>query len=248
MGVLPAIAILAYYSNSIWRDYSLLGPCIYIFYVHICAAILFFRRLASVLYTGMADPSQIIVFISSLRIVMSGGKKRWQSASNIFVSLLASVVCESHDSSSDTFQESQRIILGYDTTRQPSLCSRHGKLDKHTQLPWSQVFQRETKRLSASNTVGLSNNLEIRLGWPRRSLTSGQWRHLLHDQITSRFLPTYADNINTSRLPVSILKPGPQLDSVTSGWPSSEPIAIILNVIVVHIDIIDFYSGLLRIQ
>lgn len=118
----------------------------------------------------------------------------------------------------------------------------------NTQLPWSQVFQRETKRLSASNTVVLSNNLETQLGWPRRSLTSGQWRHLLHDQTTSRFLPTYADNINTSRLPVSILKPGPQLDSVTSGWPSSEPIAIILNVIVVHIDIIDFYSGLLRIQ
>lgn len=47
---------------------------------------------------------------------------------------------------------------------------------------------------------------------------------------------------------MSILKPGPQLDSVTSGWPSSEPIAIILNVIVVHIDIIDFYSDLLRIQ
>lgn len=75
MGVLPAIAILAYYSNSIWRDYSLLSPCICIFCVHISAAILFFRRLVSALYTGIADPSQIIVFISYLRIVMSGGKK-----------------------------------------------------------------------------------------------------------------------------------------------------------------------------
>lgn len=69
-----------YRHSSILLEFNLARPFapgplhLYLLRAHL-AAILFFRSFASVLYAGTADPSQIIVFISYLRIVMSGGKK-----------------------------------------------------------------------------------------------------------------------------------------------------------------------------